>query len=135
MGERIGGSEGGLRLLVTASLALALCSSCSFFLVRPVHEERAADGEVRPTCVTNSYLWPVLDAVLASALLVAPPLELKRTRDLCANGDEEACSSTDSLVLLYMTASPVAAISSYLGFTGARRCRDAGSRPRLEPFP
>ena len=65
-----------LRALV-AAVVLALVPSCSLLLVRPVLMERQPDGLVRPTCVTNSYVWPALDAAAALFFLVWPILAFR----------------------------------------------------------
>lgn len=110
---------------------LALTSSCGFTLVRPVDQAKAPDGNAVPTCFSNSYVWPALDVAAAAFFLVAPALELHRERDRCRAGDEDYCSSTDSLILLYTAVgTPAFAASAYTGFRGARRCRRAGSPPR-----
>ena len=110
---------------------LALGSSCSLALVRPVIETEGQDGTVKPTCFSNSYAWPALDLAASAFFAVAPAIALSRSRDRCADGDDSACSSTDSLILGYtLVGTPVFAGSAYAGFKAAHRCRVAGSTPR-----
>jgi hypothetical protein len=114
------------RLLAAALLALT--PSCSTVLVRPVVDKKAADGSVQPTCFTNSYAWPTLDAVTAALFVVLPVLALRAQKDECdATGN---CMSTDNRVLLWGIGAPIWGASAYAGFSGARRCRAAGSTSR-----
>jgi hypothetical protein len=118
-----------LRLLI--ALLLAASPGCSLALVRPVIHKEAPDHTVKPTCFSNSYLWPALDVAAAAFFLVAPAVVFKRSQYRCAAGDDTACSSTSSLILIYtLVGVPAFGGSAYSGFKSARQCRTAGSSPR-----
>lgn len=108
---------------------VALTASCSAFLVQPVVNETLDDGTVRPTCLTNSYVWPALDTAVAALFAVLPVLALREHQEQCDNPSQE-CSTTGALVILWGLGAPIWGGSAYFGYRGVNECTSAGSPSR-----
>ncbi len=116
---------------VLAVALVAVTASCSSLLVHPVIQEPQADGSVRPTCATNSYVWPAVNTVAAALFAVLPILAYRDHSERCDQPGQQ-CGSTGSLVILWGLGAPIFGGSAYFGYRGVHECRSAGSPSRWE---